>query len=122
MGSMRGTLVSGCGLLVIAGVAALVMVVGLYVWDANARAAEAALRPAPVAPLAPAAQTPILPILSASPLAVQPAAPAAAAASDASAGQPVFARSCNSCHPNANAGIGPALYGPQFAARYPEDA
>lgn len=37
-------------------------------------------------------------------------------------GQRVFATQCNSCHPGANAGIGPALYGPQFAERYPEDS
>ena len=29
--------------------------------------------------------------------------------------------SATACHPGANAGIGPALYGPQFAQRYPED-
>ena len=118
---MRGTTLSGWGLLIVALVAALVIVFGLYAWDSNARAAEAALRPAPVAPLAPAAQTPSLPIVSASP---PPQASAASpiAGGDAAAGQAVLTRLCNSCHPNANAGIGPALYGPQFADRYPDDA
>jgi mono/diheme cytochrome c family protein len=41
---------------------------------------------------------------------------------DAAAGQRVVASQCNSCHPGANAGIGPALYGPQFGERYPDDA
>ena len=104
-------------------VAAVVIVVGLYAWDSNARAAEAALRPAPVAPLAPVAQTPSLPIVSASPATSPvPGAGGPITNGDAAAGKAVFATTCNSCHPNANAGIGPALYGPQFAARYPDDA
>jgi len=40
---------------------------------------------------------------------------------DAAAGQRAFAAQCTSCHPGANAGIGPAVYGPQFAERYPDD-
>jgi mono/diheme cytochrome c family protein len=120
---MRGTALSGWALLVVALLAAIVIVVGLYAWDSSARAAEAALRPAPVAPLAPVAQTPNLPIVSASPAASpQASASAPVGNDDAAAGQAVFARTCNSCHPNANAGIGPALYGPAFAARYPDDA
>jgi mono/diheme cytochrome c family protein len=119
---MRGTTLSGWGLLIVALVAAVVIVFGLYAWDSNARAAEAALRPAPVAPLAPAAQTPSLPIVSATPVAASQSSPAAVGNGDAAAGQAVLTRLCNSCHPNANAGIGPALYGPQFADRYPDDA
>ena len=34
----------------------------------------------------------------------------------------MFATQCNACHPNANAGIGPALHGSAFASRYPDDA
>lgn len=41
---------------------------------------------------------------------------------DAAAGQAVFSRTCNSCHPNASAGMGPTLSGAQFASRYPDDA
>ncbi len=41
---------------------------------------------------------------------------------DAAAGQAVFAKTCNRCHPNANAGMGPTLYGPQFVSHYPDDA
>jgi mono/diheme cytochrome c family protein len=40
---------------------------------------------------------------------------------DATAGQAVFAQTCNRCHPNANAGMGPMLYGAQFASRYPDN-
>ncbi len=116
---MQGSGRSGWALLIAALVGAVVIVVGLYAWDSNARAAEAALRPAPVAPLAAAAQTPNLPLVSVSP---QASATGPVAGGDATAGQAVFARTCNSCHPNADAGIGPALYGPQFATRYPDDA
>ena len=120
---MRGTPVSGWALLIVALVAAIAIVVGLYAWDSNARAAEAALRPAPVAPLAPSAQTPSLPIASGSPsTASEQSAGAPVAGGDAAAGQPVFGRLCNSCHPNANAGMGPTLNGAQFASRYPDDA
>jgi mono/diheme cytochrome c family protein len=119
---MRGTTLSGWVLLLVAVAAAVVIVAGLYAWDSSARAAEAALRPAPVAPLAPVDHTPSLPILSSSSTAVQDATAGTPSPGDPSAGQRVFASSCNTCHPNANAGIGPALYGPQFAARYPDDA
>jgi mono/diheme cytochrome c family protein len=120
---MRGTAVSGWGLLIVALIAAVVIVLGLYAWDSGARAAETALRPAPVAPLAAVPQTPSLPIISASPFALPQAGDGAPSGTgDAAAGQPVFSRLCNSCHPNANAGIGPALYGAAFADRYPEDA
>jgi mono/diheme cytochrome c family protein len=57
-----------------------------------------------------------------SPSALPRSAVASLPAGDAVAGQRVFASACASCHPNANAGIGPALYGPQFADRYPDDA
>ena len=119
---MRGTAATGWTLLIVALLAAVLIVIGLYAWDATARAAEAALRPAPVAPLAPSSQRPSLPLTPASPVAGTPAAAGALPAGDAAAGQRVFAAQCNSCHPGANAGIGPAVYGPQFAERYPEDS
>jgi mono/diheme cytochrome c family protein len=114
---MHGTTASGCGLLIGALVLAVAVVIGLAAWDRGTREAEAALRPAPVAPLAPAAQTPSLPLVSAPPASSTSPPPSA----DAAAGQPVFAAQCNGCHPGANAGIGPAVYGPQLAQRYPED-
>jgi mono/diheme cytochrome c family protein len=118
---VRGTGRSGWGLLIAAVGAAVLIVLGLYAWDSNARAAEAALRPAPVSPLAPSSQRPSLPLAVASPVtAVAPAA-GPLPAGDPASGQQVLAAQCNSCHPGANAGIGPALYGPQFAQRYPED-
>jgi mono/diheme cytochrome c family protein len=119
---MRGTATSGLLLLIGALLVAVVLVVGLYAWDSGARAAEAALRPAPVAPLAPVAQTPSLPLVTSSPPALAQTSPGPAPAGDPAAGQRVFASNCNSCHPNANAGIGPALYGPQFTARFADDA
>ena len=117
---MRGTVATGWVLLMGAVFLALVLVVGLYAWDVAARAAEAALRPPEVAPLALAVETPVGPpiAVSSAPAGASTAPPAAG---DAVAGQRVFATQCNSCHPGANAGIGPALYGPQFAQRYPED-
>jgi mono/diheme cytochrome c family protein len=114
---MRGTTATGVGLLVAALVAAVAIVAGLFVWDQSARSAEAALRPAPVAPLAAAAQTPAMPL---APAAVS-AAPSPAPGADPAMGQRVFTTLCNGCHPSANAGIGPALHGPSFSQRYPDD-
>ena len=112
---------AGLVLLGVAVLAAVVLVAGLYAWDATARAAEAALRPQPVSPLAVASPARSVPLVSSTPA---PAAPSTGPlpAGDAAAGQAVFASQCTSCHPGANAGIGPALYGPQFAARYADDA
>jgi mono/diheme cytochrome c family protein len=119
---MRGTTLSGWGLLLVGIVAAVAIVCGLYVWDSDARAAEAALRPAPVAPLAPVSLTPSLPLQSSPTLAVPETTVGTQPVGDALAGRTLFNSNCNSCHPNANAGIGPALYGPQFSARYPAEA
>jgi len=119
---MRGTALSGWVLLLVALVAAAAIVSGLYVWDSGARAAEAALRPAPVAPLAPASQTPNLPLVSAPPVAAPETQSTVLSAGDPVAGRGVFSATCNTCHPNASAGIGPALYGPQLSARYPDEA
>jgi mono/diheme cytochrome c family protein len=119
---MRGTAISGWALLLVAVVASMFIVVGLYVWDSEARAAEAALRPAPVAPLAPASQTPSLPLVSTSPPVAPETQSSLPPTGDPAAGQRVFATSCNPCHPSANAGIGPALHGPQFSTRYPDEA
>jgi mono/diheme cytochrome c family protein len=118
---MTGSVGTGLGLLVGALLLAFVIVFGLYRWDVGARAAEAALRPAPVAALAAAAVTPALPLRTAPVVPVASTAVASSAA-DTSAGQQVFTSLCNACHPNANAGIGPALHGSAFASRYPDDA
>jgi mono/diheme cytochrome c family protein len=115
---MKGTKATGIGLLVAAIVAAVAIVVGLFVWDQRARGAEAALRPAPVAPLAAAAQTPAMPLAPA----VVAAAPSPAPGADPAAGQRVFNSLCTGCHPGANAGAGPALHGPSFSQRNPDDA
>jgi mono/diheme cytochrome c family protein len=101
---------------------AVIIVAGLYAWDSAARTAEAALRPVPVAPLAVPLRTPTPPVPAAPPIASAVAASGALAAGDPGAGQRVFVAQCTSCHPGANAGIGPALYGPQFVERYPDDA
>jgi mono/diheme cytochrome c family protein len=116
---VRQAEVTGTVMIVGALVLGAIVAFGLYRWDTSARAAEASLRPPPVAPLA---QTPLTP----SPPAPAPAAPVASppastAGGDAAAGQQVFAAKCNSCHPNTNAGIGPAVHGAQFAQRYPDD-
>jgi mono/diheme cytochrome c family protein len=119
---MCGTAATGWTLLIVALLAAVLIVIGLYAWDTTARTAEAALRPPHVAPLASNSQRPSLPLTPASPVAGTPATAGALPAGDATAGQRLVATLCNSCHPGANAGIGPALYGPQFADRYPEDS
>jgi mono/diheme cytochrome c family protein len=115
---MHGNALTGWLLLLIALVAAVVIAVGLYRWDVSTRAAEASLRPQPVAPLA--ATPPPAPVAAAaaSPLALAAPAPGG----DVAAGQAVFQRSCNPCHPGANAGIGPALHGAAFDQRYPDNA
>jgi mono/diheme cytochrome c family protein len=119
---MRGTTATGWALLIGALVLAALIVSGLYAWDSGARAAEAALRPQPVAPLAPG-PTQALPLAAAASPAASPAASSGPEATgDSAAGQRVFATLCNACHPGASAGLGPALYGPQFAQRYPDDA
>lgn len=117
---VAGSVVTGWILLFGALVLAVLVVIGLYRWDVGTREAEAALRPAPVAPLALVSETPVLPIAALSPVAVS-TTPLPAGA-DVATGQQIFATTCNSCHPNANAGIGPALHGAAFASRYPDDA
>ena len=119
---MRGMAATGWMLLLFALAAAVAIVVALYAWDTNARAAETALRPAPVAPLAPVTQTSSLPLSSATAGVGPVPVSAAVSGGDATAGKDAFTRACTQCHPNANAGIGPALYGPQFVQRYPDDS
>jgi mono/diheme cytochrome c family protein len=113
---MRANAAVGWAMLLGGLVLAVVISIGLYRWDIGARQAEASLRPQPVAPLA-AAATPL-----------PTTAPAAQPASmpptggDVAAGQAKFLTTCFGCHPNGNAGIGPALHGEAFAARYPDEA
>ncbi len=118
---MRGTAATGWGLLIAGLVGGVLIAIGLYVWDSGARTAEAALRPPPVAPLAVATRTPGGPLVGGSPIATQANPSDGLPAGDPDSGQTAFAAQCSSCHPGANAGIGPAVYGPQFAERYPED-
>jgi mono/diheme cytochrome c family protein len=114
--SMRANAMVGWAML-LGGVAlAVVISVGLYRWDASARQAEASLRPQPVAPLAAAATALPTSLPAAPPVSVPPSA------GDVSAGQAKFLTTCFGCHPNGNAGIGPALHGTAFASRYPDDA
>ena len=118
---MRGTAATGWTLLLLAFAAGVAIVAALYAWDTNARAAEAALRPAPVAPLALGTQASSLPLGSAASSA-SPVPLGALPDGYAIAGKDAFTRLCNQCHPSANAGIGPALFGPPFAQRYPDDS
>lgn len=67
---------------------------------------------APTATSAPAATKP-----AASPAATSPAGGTPTpAGGNVAAGQTVFQQSCNSCHPNGNAGVGPALRGKNLSA------
>jgi mono/diheme cytochrome c family protein len=104
-----------------------VIAIGLYQWEKNDRAAQASLFPT-ATPL-PAAATPT----ATAALAVNNQASAttsnaattstgAKASGDAAAGGKVFAANCTGCHPGGKAGLGPALSGPQFSAKYPDDA
>ena len=112
---MRGTAATGWGLLIGALALAALLAIGLYAWDSNARSVELALRPQPVAPFAGTGQTAKL-------VGGAPASSGARSlAGDPAAGQRVFLVWCNACHPGASAGVGPALRGPQFAERYPDD-
>jgi mono/diheme cytochrome c family protein len=119
---MRATAATGWLLLIVALAAAVLIVLGLYAWDSTARAAEVALRPAPVAPLAPTSPGRVLPAAASTAVTPRAGSTVPLATGDASAGQPLVAAQCYSCHPGANAGIGPALYGPSFEERYPDDA
>jgi len=113
---MRGNAATGWSLLLGALALAVVISIGLYNWDTRARQAEASLRPEPLAPLAAASPTAVL---TAS---IPQTVPISVAGGDAAAGQATFQSTCNGCHPNANAGIGPALNGPAFSTRYPDNS
>ena len=105
-----GTVVIAIGVLL--GVA---LDVGLYSRDAALRAAQAGLQPVETPAVAQAPSTPIA--ATATPSAVV----LGAAAPNVAAGEKVFAAQCGACHPNANAGLGPALHGQAFDSRYPDD-
>jgi mono/diheme cytochrome c family protein len=114
--SMRASAAVGWAMLLGGLALAAVISIGLYRWDVGARQAEASLRPQPVAPLAAAAAAPPTTAPAAQPAAIPPSS------GDVAAGQAKFLTTCFGCHPNGNAGIGPALHGPAFVARYPDDA
>lgn len=61
------------------------------------------------------------PTAAATPSAAPTNTPSLASIGDPVAGQKVFASTCDQCHPNANAGVGPALHGPAFSARFPDN-
>lgn len=115
-----------------------VLALGLLQWESTSRAnlaslasatmpnaaEQAAVPPAPnVAPPEPSSSAPA-PAPQASAAAADASAPpstAKATGGNATAGAKVFAAKCNACHPNGNAGLGPALSGPAFTAKYPGD-
>jgi mono/diheme cytochrome c family protein len=101
-------------MVVVAAILGAALALGVFQWEEASRAAGATV-PTAVA----AADRPSVP----SPQAVGASTvPAGAASSpELQAGAKVFADKCNSCHPGAKAGVGPALYGPEFGARFPED-
>ncbi|TAK36860.1 MAG: cytochrome c [Chloroflexota bacterium] len=99
-------------ILILAGlVAGVVIVAALYQWGNTVQAENVAALATPTMSVpvskdqgAPAAS-------SASGAAPAAASGAATAAGNAAAGQIVFATSCNACHPNGGAGMGPEIKG-----------
>ena len=107
------------------------LALGLYQWESSSRAAVASRRPVAAARESAAPPPPVAAQASgtATAAAAQIATASAATSATASAapapeieaGGRAFARACDLCHPSAKAGVGPAVYGPEFNARYPED-
>ena len=119
---MRTTPAVGMAMILGAALLGAVLAVAMYqVEVANrARLVSAA---APPTSQAAASTSPAAAAPAATPIAeAANAAGATGGAGDVAAGEKLFAATCNVCHPNANAGMGLALRGPQFAAKYPEDA
>lgn len=124
---MKATPAVGAAMILGAALLGAVLAVGMYQGEVADRtrqasaAAPAAPRtaPTPAAPTAPAAAAPAAPPVA---QATPAAGAAASSGGDVAAGEKLYAGKCNACHPNANAGVGPALRGPQFAATYLDDA
>jgi len=84
----------------------------------------ASVTPSPAASPVAGSPTPgTSPTAISAPTATAPPAvtPSPTSIGDPAAGAKAFATSCNQGHPNANAGVGPALHGPQFTSRFPDN-
>lgn len=109
---MKRVLFVKAALLILAGLLAGGAVsVGLYRWESATRSTA---QPATALPAAPELPLPTA-VRSNGPL------PAPGAAADLTAGQALYARLCDACHPGGGSGLGPALFGLEFKARYADD-
>lgn len=109
---MSKSRVIGVVLIVGAVLLGTVLAIALYQWDAVSRSEQAPFLPSP---------NPLAPEPTPTPLVGGGSAPNGSAAPSEAAGARVFAGKCTACHPNGNAGVGPALHGPQFIAKFPRD-
>ncbi len=114
---MRLVNLVGILMIVVAVIFGVIGAFGLLRWETETRAESISLLPSPT-PL------PAGPIATPAPGTNPPtsASPGAGASAGAAAGVVIFASKCDACHPKGNAGVGPALHGPEFTARYPDDA
>jgi mono/diheme cytochrome c family protein len=69
-----------------------------------------------------AAGTPIAPVISPPVQAREETPTGTDFAPNAEAGREVFAQFCDSCHPGGGQGVGPAVRGADFQAKYADDA
>lgn len=107
----RDLFLKGALLILVGLLAGGVVGMGLYRWESATRVTDQ-----PAAALPAASETP-------------PPAPAQSngtlrapsAAVDSAAGQAVYAQLCDACHPGGGSGLGPALFGQEFQARYGDD-
>ncbi|MCL4535591.1 MAG: c-type cytochrome [Bacteroidetes bacterium] len=86
----------------------------------SAPTAVSAPTPAPITPSAPTS-APAKPTAASTAASSTPAPAATGGTANAQAGQAVFQKFCQGCHPGGNKGFGPALKGPDFQQKFPGD-
>lgn len=123
----------GTLLIIVAALGGALVSLGLFRWEQTARASidgQLPASPTTVVPLtatpsmSPQASTPVATGAGPTSVLATPTAnvPTTASTSDAAGGQAVYAQLCDACHPGGGKGFGPALNGPDFAAKYGDDA
>ncbi len=106
-------------ILLVAALLGGLLAMGLFQWESLRRASQSSLFPTQTPLPAPSPSPSTVAVTSAT--TPDPGAAVGGTRGDASIGAKLFATKCGSCHPGANAGVGPALHGSAFASRYPED-